>query len=95
MQRQLRHFAGLALLALLLAAPGLALAHGDGPQQSVDGYTVTLLPPERGFFTGRNPLAVSLWHWRGNAPEAAVSVLLLAYTPAGGRPRRHPRVERG
>jgi len=83
MHRHLRPLAGLALAALLIAAPGLALAHGEGPQQTVDGYTVTLMPPEKGFFTGGNPIAVSLWDWQGNTPEAAVSVLLLAFAPPG------------
>lgn len=40
MHRQLRTLSSLALATLLLAAPGLALAHGEGPQQTVDGYTV-------------------------------------------------------
>lgn len=84
MHRQLRTLAGLALATLLIAAPGLALAHGEGPQQTVDGYTVTLMPPEKGFFTGRNPIAVSLWDWQGNTPDATVSVGLLAFTPPGG-----------
>jgi hypothetical protein len=81
MHRSLRPFIALVLFATLLAAPGLALAHGEGPQQTVDGYTVTLALPDKGFFTGRNPLAVSLWDWQGKTPEATVSVLLLAYTP--------------
>lgn len=84
MHRQLRTLAGLALAALLIAAPGLALAHGEGPQQTVDGYTVTLMPPEKGFFTGRNPVAILLWDWQGNTPEAEVSVQPLAFAPAAG-----------
>ncbi|HMQ33920.1 MAG TPA: hypothetical protein PKD53_24525, partial [Chloroflexaceae bacterium] len=83
MHQHLRHFAALALLALLIPAPGLALAHGEGLQQTVGGYTVTFALPEKSFFTGRNPVAVSLWDRQGNTPEATVSVLLLAFTPAG------------
>jgi hypothetical protein len=72
----------LALLALLIAGPGQALAHGEGLQQTVDGYTVTLFLPEKGLFTGPNPLAVSLWDAQGTTPEATVSALVLAFTPA-------------
>jgi hypothetical protein len=81
MHQQLRFFAGLALFTLLLASPALVLAHGEGPQQTVDDYTITLLLPERGLFTGRNPVAVTLWDWRGNTPEASVSIAPLAFTP--------------
>jgi hypothetical protein len=71
----------LTLLALLIVGPGQALAHGAGIQQTVGGYTVTLFLPEKGLFTGRNPVAVSLWDWQGTTPEATVSVALLAFTP--------------
>jgi hypothetical protein len=83
MHRQLRHPTLLALLALLLSTPGLTLAHGEGPQQTVDGYTVTVALPEKGFYTGRNPVAVSLWDWQGYTPDATVTVGLLAFTPLG------------
>lgn len=72
----------LILLTLLFAAPGTALAHGEGPQQTVDGYTVTLALPEKGFVTGQNPIVVSVWDRQANSPEATVSVLLLAYAPS-------------
>lgn len=83
MHRLLRLLTRLALLAILLAAPGLALAQGKGPQQTIDGYTVTLALPEKGFSTGRNPVAVSLWDRRGNTPDATVTVGLIAFTPPG------------
>jgi hypothetical protein len=72
----------LTLLALLSIVPGQALAHGEGLQQTVDGYTVTLVLPEKGFATGQNSIIVNLWDHQGNAPEATVSTALLAFTPA-------------
>lgn len=81
MHRLLRPLAGLALAALLVATPGLALAHGEGPRQTVDGYTVTFALPEQGFSTGRNPVAVNLWDWRGDPPAATLHVQPLVFMP--------------
>jgi hypothetical protein len=82
MHRRSHLIAALALLALLSIVPGQALAHGEGIQQTVDGYIVTLVLPEKGFVTGQNPLTVNLWDQQGNSPEATVSAALLAFTPA-------------
>jgi hypothetical protein len=82
MHRLLRPLAGLTLATLLLAAPGLALAHGAGPQQTVDGYLVTLVVPEKGWYTGSNPVEVILWDARGMAVDATVTVAPLTYAPA-------------
>jgi hypothetical protein len=84
MHRRSRFIVALALLALLSIVPGQALAHGEGLQQTVDGYTVTLVLPKRGFATGQNPITVNLWDAQGTTPEATVSTALLAFTPTAG-----------
>jgi hypothetical protein len=81
MHRQLYHLTLLSLLALLLAAPGLALAHGAGPQQTIDGYLVTLVTPAKGWRTGSNPVEVILWDARGRAVDATVTIAPLTYAP--------------
>lgn len=72
------------LLALIpLLAPGAAaLAHGTGPQQQVDGYLVTLVVPQKGWYTGANPVEVILWDAAGMPVDAAVSIAPLAYAAA-------------
>jgi hypothetical protein len=80
---RLRPLLGLLLLALLLAPGAVALAHGSGPQQQVDGYLVTLVVPEKGWYTGSNPVEVILWDASGMAVDATVTVGLLAFTPPG------------
>jgi hypothetical protein len=73
---------GLTLLSLLLASPTRALAHGEGPQQTIDGYLVTLVVPQRGWYTGANPVEVILWDAAGMAVDATVTLAPLAYAPA-------------
>ena len=79
---RLRPLIGLLALVLLLAPGELARAHGSGPQQLVDGYFVTLVVPERGWYTGSNPVEVILWDPSGMAVDATVTVAPLAYAPA-------------
>ncbi|NJO82050.1 MAG: hypothetical protein HC828_04125 [Blastochloris sp.] len=69
------------VLMLLSARAAPALAHGSGPQQIVDGFQVTLVEPEKGWFTGDNQVDVILWSALGHPVEAQVSILPLAYTP--------------
>jgi hypothetical protein len=82
MHRRFHPLIGLAMFALLLAIPASALASSEPLRQIVDGYTLTLALPAQGLVTGQNAIAVTLRDSQGNAPDATVSTMLLAFSPA-------------
>jgi hypothetical protein len=82
MHHRFRPLIGLAVLALFLVGPAPALARGKPLQQTVDGYTLTLVPPAQGLVTGQNTIAVTLQDAQGNTPAATLSAALLAFSPA-------------